>query len=87
MTIHYLIQNCKTGLGEYQLHSVYESAAKSVEELDLIKCYPLDEIGTGVCCKYKVNLTMKEEDKSNSQSDTVEDSNSCTGKLYFNNCS
>ncbi len=56
---------------------------RSVDELDLIKCNPLDELVTSVCGKYNVNHTMKEEDTSNNQSDIVEDSNNCTGTLNF----
>lgn len=62
---------------------VYESAARSVDELDLIKCYPLNEIVTSVCDKYNVNHTIKEDKSISQQFNILQDSNNCTGKLYF----
>lgn len=73
----------KIGLGEYQLHSSYKSAARSVDELNLIKCYSLNEVVTCVLDNCNINQGMKEEDTSNDETDTLKDGNNCTGKLYF----
>ena len=60
-----------------------------MDELDLIKCYPLNDVVTCVLDKSKINIyhsVTNDVDICNNQVDTLNDSNHCsilTSKLHF----